>query len=230
MRKYTATITCNRALWDKFKDWATKRGSSASEQISKFMECCVQNGANTEDKAYIDHVIEERIQAFVDERLNDLIDYRFIHHCKYPEPEVFLSKKSSLPQEREDTDDTEYTEEREQENLFSPNEDLIDELDSSLKELEKKAANAQLEDMDTEDTEDTEPTTPETSFSGKVGKYDQVDYYEGRRIYSDKEVSQMENVSKSTLSRYRNRKSKPRNPEFRLRWETTPDRKGWLRT
>ena len=107
--KYTATFTCDRKLWFEFKKWAHAHNSSASEQLSKFMENVLTDDVPEEGKRYIDSVIEQRIQAFVDGRLKDLIDQRFHYQAS-----VFLSEDKKFPKATKnisfgDTSNTEDT-------------------------------------------------------------------------------------------------------------------------
>lgn len=218
MGKYTANFTCDHELWLAFKDKAQKQGSSASEQLSRFMCSFVQGEATQEEENYIESLIKTKIDEYLKIAVTPLFEVQ----------RDILEKVSQIVHERTysykcDTDDTDMIaiaeEIEEQLEDYNLNQNITNAL---LKTEEDLATEAFYE----EQKKQSKLKEKKTALKSKIKHIE-----ESKTItyYTDKEVSEIEGINKSSVTRYRNKKSQPKDSSFWQRWQVETNKKRWIR-
>lgn len=224
MKKYTATFTCDRELWDEFKSWAHSINSSASEQISKFMKTAVTKEIEPKTSDYIDGVIDQKIQNFVDEKLNDLIDRRYKVNSKDPDPNTdYKLGTDSKPDRHTVRVIANHYKGKYPEHFKQKEETNTDNTDSP-----KEALSSYLKESYT-DTDDTDSTATRKPLSGTEDQITLESTPQEKQYYLDREVAKIERIDSYSVKRYRVGLRKPRDKSFFKRWKFDKDGLGWIR-
>ncbi len=217
MKKYTATFTCDRYLWDEFKTWARSINSSASEQLSKFMKSALNTEVEPTTKDYIDTIIDQRIEKFVDERLNDLIDRRYMFGIKEPLISNVSSSNTDNTEasetDAEDTDNTDNTEPKSNSTDNTDNTNTSNSPETALTSYLKENYN------NTDNTDNTDSRTTENSSSGTKARKRKKPTTKNQQYYLDREVAEIEGLRSYTVKRYRIGERNPQDKTFFERWQ-----------
>ncbi len=221
MPKYTATFTCDQEVWKKFKIWAHTINSSASEQLSNYMENCIIKNLSEEKLVDIDAKIEERIEKVVDERLQDLINKRFFYSLQDGKlPAISIQNMGydddQIPLEI-DLETDRRAEEKEAKNKSQQR------IEENPKKVDS-SQNSKKHNIYNSNSTDTIDKNKKKTLLKDRGIFPQE-----KKYYSDQEVGDIENLTRVSINRYRNKKRPPQDKTFFDRWMWDPKQQAWVK-
>ena len=219
-RKFSATISTDKIVWDTFIIWAKQQNSTASELITKFMEQSVASGE------YVKNLYEQRenLESLLRKLIVEELEKRDSFWLEYLETNNILPATNSNNSNplTDDTDDTVSTdkqslsEQKTDEFSFEDAEQFYNFMIRAFKTNQSKYKSYPATTTDSKDDTDNTDNTDETSKALGTDDTDSTDKGQAakgekpEKLYTDKELKERENLSchKTTISRWRQGKSK----------------------
>lgn len=215
-RKFAATISTEKIVWDTFVIWAKQQNSTASELITKFMEQSVASGEYVnnlyEQRENLESLLRKLIVEELEKRDNFWLEYLKKNNILLP------SNSNNNNPVTNDTDNTDSTDKQplsknETDELsFEEAEEFYKFMVRGLKtNLSKYKSYPDTTTNSTDGTVNTDKhiDTNDTGDTDKTDKRRAAKSRKHEKLYTDKELKERENLSchQTTITRWRQGKS-----------------------
>ena len=219
-RKFSATISTDKIVWDTFVIWAKQQNSTASEMITKFMEQSVASGE------YVKNLYEQRenLESVLRKLIVEELEKRDSFWLEYLEnnnilPATNSNNSNSVTDDTDSTDGTDEQPSSKQETDEISFEDaerlykfMVRAFKTNRSKYKSYPASAPNSDDDTDGTDNTDNTNKasNTDDTDDTDKEQVAKSEKPEKLYTDKELKERENLSchQSTVTRWRQGKGK----------------------
>ena len=212
-RKFAATISTDKIVWDTFVIWARQQNSTASELITKFMEQSVTSGEYVnnlyEQRENLESLLRKLIVEELEKRDNFWLEYLGKNNILLPSNSNNNNPVTNSTDNTDSTENQPVSKNETDELSFEEAEQLYKFIVRGLKtNLSKYKSYSTTTTNSTDGTVNTDKTL-NTDDTGNTDKRKTAKSRKQEKLYTDKELKERENLSchQTTITRWRQGKS-----------------------
>lgn len=223
--KHKATVVLDKDLWLRYRRKTAQQGTSASAQFDVFMQQYVDNPINiraeelSEDTIFL---IANRLldSDFVD-RVAALVEPTLKHKDRMAYLAELKSKVDAIGADTDDTDDTDRDKDTDSTNSTANISTTVNTDDTNTI--------AEIDQLEKPIEINGKTYTEEDRKNTRLAKFQRFKPEQVEKVYSDREVSEQEGLSRQMMSNVRRGERGDRNG-LEKRWGLTEDGKKWVKS